>query len=135
MKKCHKKIPKYRKAKNSREDIERIYKIIDDILNLDGCIFIVEGKKDIESLVFLGINKSQIYAVSNKETSKIVNAIQGKKIIDFLDNDKEGHNIRENLVKHNVYVDSKYKNDLFKLLRINKTEEIKRKIIKLGIKR
>ncbi|GEM_PF-5848215 len=121
--------PKYKR----KEYMEKLYEIINKLLELKDHIFIVEGKKDIESLMFLGISKKQIYAVSNKEISKILCAVQGKKLIDFLDNDKEGINIKENLLRHNIYVDSKYKNDLFKLLQITKTEEIKRRIMKLRL--
>ncbi len=115
--------------KLNQKDIDEIINLIEELISLDDdYMFVVEGKKDINSLKYLGIKEEKIYSVSNKSISEICETMRGKKIVDFLDNDTEGKAIAKKLKKANVFLDDTYKNKIFSKLHINRTEELKSKL-------
>ncbi len=112
-------------------------KNIDDfILSLNyesnrNSIVIVEGKKDIEALYFLGYNGS-IKAYHNfRGTTKFVDscAVNYRKLILLLDSDIKGKVITQKILSqlNGKFIDLDYKKKLLKITggRIKKIEEIK----------
>ncbi len=115
-------------------DIEKIRDIIEELVSIQqDAIFLVEGKKDVLSLTYIGIDHKHIITLSNKPLSSIVyTCLSSKKqIIDFIDEDTEGREIQKKIKAKKVYMNSKYKLALFHILNISKTEEIKKKLKKV----
>jgi len=88
------------------EDIERLEeleKIIVELKELaqDGSILVVEGRKDAESLRYLGVN-GQILLASQQPLLNLTESLSrsGKKIIILTDWDKKGYLIAKKLEKH-----------------------------------
>ena len=70
------------------EDIENALEIIKKLKDEDGVI-LVEGQKDIDSLINLGI-KNRIVAVSQYNIFDIIEGINEKEVIILTDFDKKG---------------------------------------------
>ncbi len=115
------------------KDIEKIRNIIKELISIQqDAIFLVEGKKDVSSLTYLGIDNKHIITLSNEPISSIAYLCLSskKQIIDFIDEDAEGKEIQKRIKAKKVYMNSKYKLELFNILNIFKTEEIKKKLKK-----
>lgn len=88
------------------EDIERLEKLEELILELQalsdsGAIIVVEGKKDAESLRFLGI-KGEIRLSTHQPLLEFTEALQrsGKEIILLTDWDKKGGESMHKIIQH-----------------------------------
>ncbi|PWB51079.1 MAG: DNA primase [Candidatus Methanoperedenaceae archaeon] len=88
------------------EDIERLEQLENVIaklkeLALEGAIIVVEGRKDVESLRYLGIN-GQILLASQQPLLDLTESLarSGKKIVLLTDWDNKGYLIAKKLEKH-----------------------------------
>ncbi|HEY9245384.1 MAG TPA: toprim domain-containing protein [Candidatus Methanoperedens sp.] len=88
------------------EDIERLEKIEEIILELqelgdNGAIMVVEGKKDLDSLRFLGV-KGDIVLASQRPLLEFTYLLSktGKEIIILTDWDKKGGIIARKIIQH-----------------------------------
>lgn len=88
------------------EDIERLEeleKIIVELKELtrDGAILVVEGRKDVESLRYLGIN-GHVLLASQQPLLDLTESLarSGKKIVLMTDWDNKGYLIAKKLEKH-----------------------------------
>jgi len=88
------------------EDMGRLEKLEEIILELKelsdtGAILIVEGKKDVESLRFLGIN-GDIQLASRKPLLEFTELLakSGKEIVLLTDWDEEGSSIAKKITRH-----------------------------------
>ncbi len=79
------------------EDVENTIDIINRLKEEEGVI-IVEGQKDIESLINLGI-KNRIIAVSQNNIFDIIDSISEKEVIVLTDFDKKGTYLFKRYVK------------------------------------
>lgn len=80
-----------------QEDLEKVLDILDRLKEEEGAI-IVEGQKDIESLVNLGI-KNRIINVSQRNIFDVINGIKEKEVIVLTDFDKNGSSLFKKYVK------------------------------------
>ncbi|KYC44726.1 MAG: hypothetical protein APG12_01299 [Candidatus Methanofastidiosum methylothiophilum] len=71
-----------------KEDLENALDILNNLKEEEG-IIIVEGQKDIESLVKIGI-KNKIIAVSKRNIFEVIDSISEKEVIVLTDFDKKG---------------------------------------------
>jgi 5S rRNA maturation endonuclease (ribonuclease M5) len=88
------------------EDIERLEKIEEIILELkelaeDGAIIVVEGRKDMDSLRFLGI-RGEIKLASHRPLLEFTDMLSetGKQIIILTDWDKKGGIVARKIIQH-----------------------------------
>lgn len=88
------------------EDTERLEELEKTILELkelalDGAILVVEGRKDAESLRYLGVN-GQILQSSHQPLLDLTESLSksGKKIVLLTDWDNKGYLIARKLEKH-----------------------------------
>ncbi|VVB95131.1 Uncharacterised protein [uncultured archaeon] len=88
------------------EDIERLEKIEETLLELralaeDGAIIVVEGKKDMDSLRYLGIN-GEIKLASQQPLLEFTELLSksGKKIVLLTDWDKKGGIVAHKIIQH-----------------------------------
>jgi len=88
------------------EDMERLEKLEELILELrelseSGAIIVVEGRKDMESLRFLGIN-GEIKLASQQPLLEFTELLSksGKKIVLLTDWDKKGRIVAGKIIKH-----------------------------------
>ena len=88
------------------EDMERLEKLEELILELrelseSGAIIVVEGRKDMESLRFLGIN-GEIKLASQQPLIEFTESLSksGKKIVLLTDWDKKGRVVAGKIIKH-----------------------------------
>jgi len=79
------------------EDVENTIDILNRLKDEEGVI-IVEGQKDIESLVNLGI-KNKIIAVSQNNIFSVIDSISEKDVIVLTDFDKKGTYLFKQYVK------------------------------------
>ncbi len=79
------------------KDLENVLDILNKLKDEDGVI-IVEGQKDIESLVNLGI-KNRIIAVSQYNIFNVIEGIPEKEVIILTDFDKKGTFLFKRYVK------------------------------------
>ena len=80
-----------------QEDLEKVLDILNRLKGEEGVI-IVEGQKDIESLVNLGI-KNRIINVSQRNIFDVINGIKEKEVIVLTDFDKNGSSLFKKYVK------------------------------------
>ena len=80
-----------------QEDLEKVLDILNRLKEEEGAI-IVEGQKDIESLVNLGI-KNRIINVSQRNIFDVINGIKEKEVIVLTDFDKNGSSLFKKYVK------------------------------------
>jgi 5S rRNA maturation endonuclease (ribonuclease M5) len=88
------------------EDIERLEELEEIILELkelakDGAIILVEGRKDVESLRYLGVN-GEIRLASQQpllDLSELLSG-SGKEIVILTDWDKKGSFIAKKIINH-----------------------------------
>jgi 5S rRNA maturation endonuclease (ribonuclease M5) len=88
------------------EDMERLEKLEELIFELrelseSGAIIVVEGRKDVESLRFLGIN-GEIKLASQQPLLEFTESLSksGKKIVLLTDWDKKGRIVAGKIIKH-----------------------------------
>jgi len=88
------------------EDMERLEKLEELILELselseNGAIIVVEGRKDVESLRFLGIN-GEIKLASQQPLLEFTESLSksGKVIVLLTDWDKKGGIVAGKIIKH-----------------------------------
>ena len=79
------------------EDVENTIDILNRLKEEEGVI-IVEGQKDIESLINLGI-KNRIIAVSQNNIFDVIDSISEKEVIVLTDFDKKGTYLFKRYVK------------------------------------
>lgn len=80
-----------------QEDLEKVLDILNRLKEEEGAI-IVEGQKDIESLVNLGI-KNRIINVSQRNIFDVIDDIKEKEVIVLTDFDKNGSSLFKKYVK------------------------------------
>ena len=80
-----------------QEDLEKVLDILNRLKEEEGVI-IVEGQKDIESLVNLGI-KNRIINVSQRNIFDVIDGIKEKEVIVLTDFDKNGSSLFKKYVK------------------------------------
>ncbi len=110
------------------ELIEEIGTIVNDLNNYisvyKNSIIIVEGKKDKTALVSLGLEPSIILEIRSLSYDKLFYRLLDKKVIDFLDEDEEGEELRSALKQRNVVLISFFRRRLFSLMHVNTTESL-----------
>lgn len=108
--------------------IEEIREIIDNLKTYlhthSNAIVIVEGKKDKNALISLGIDTNYIVEIRFRSYGEILYLLQDKNVIDFLDEDKEGESLRCALRKMNLHLISTFRRELFSLMHIKTTEAL-----------
>ncbi|MCZ7382791.1 MAG: hypothetical protein O8C64_14635 [Candidatus Methanoperedens sp.] len=129
--------------KMNPEDIERLEKLEELILELQalsdsGAIIVVEGKKDAESLRFLGV-KGEIRLSTQQPLLEFTEALQrsGKEIILLTDWDKKGgmsmHKIIQYLLAYGIMPNTRIRAKIKALVkkRIKDVESFNNYIVKM----
>jgi len=86
-----------------KKRFEKISQIVEELIEYvegEGSLIVVEGKRDLEALVLLGIEKSKILMFSQMPDYRIREYLLENNfstIIDMLDCDKEGRKMSEKL--------------------------------------
>ncbi len=119
----------------SKRDIEKAREIIDELAEEQGAVIIVEGKRDKEALVSLGIESGRIMTLSGsiQETSEKA-ARKSKKAIVLTDYDRTGRAIagklKRCLVSEGVNPNFEFRRKLRKHLMFTFVEEIPSLLLK-----
>ncbi|MFH1055603.1 MAG: hypothetical protein V1744_05875, partial [Candidatus Altiarchaeota archaeon] len=96
---------------------------------LEGCTVLVEGRKDEEALIRLGVEPENIVVLHKGQTIlDTIEALQGREVAILTDMDQEGKIMRHRLLKQfSMYgiTENKRPRELFAKLRLSHVEGLK----------